>query len=345
MIDVDAFLSPLAEDAPSGENLEYDPDFLALEAAARGKPEQEYGDTRIEAEEPDWKDIEQRALALLGRSRDLRPAMLLTRALTRNQGIAGLAQGLDLSARLVDEMWDTVHPQLDPDDDNDPLMRINALSALVDEQGLLRDLRAAGLVTVPGFGTCTVRQVEQALGLLEVSGGDETLSSTQIEGMVRDAAARGETNEAQAALDHLQKLVRVIDERVGSDRSLDARALVARLTPIANMWANATGGATDPAGTGPAPESGAAAPGARAGGAGAAGELRSREDAVRLLGKVCEFIERTEPTNPAPLLIRRAQRLMTMSFVDIMREMAPEGMDSISKIAGLAGGEYDESEG
>ncbi len=69
----------------------------------------------------------------------------------------------------------------------------------------------------------------------------------------------------------------------------------------------------------------------------AVGEIRSRDDALRLLDKVSEFLERNEPTNPAPLLIRRARRLMTMSFVDIMREMAPEGMDSIEKIAGPTG--------
>ena len=41
------------------------------------------------------------------------------------------------------------------------------------------------------------------------------------------------------------------------------------------------------------------------------GEIGTREDAVRMLDLVCSYLERHEPSNPAPLFIRRAQRLMT----------------------------------
>ena len=55
-----------------------------------------------------------------------------------------------------------------------------------------------------------------------------------------------------------------------------------------------------------------------------------------MLDRVCDYLDRHEPTNPAPLLIRRAQRLMTMNFLEIVREMAPEGLDSLQKITGVA---------
>ena len=331
MIDVDGLVAPLGEENPCGDNLEYDPEFLALEEAARGKPEREIGGARIDAEEPDWRDVEQRAVALLSRTRDLRPAMLLTRALTRNDGVRGLAQALEYAARLVDERWDHLHPQLDPEDGNDPIMRVNALSALVDDSGLIRDLRAAQFASAPGVGACTVRDAQVALGLLEAGDQQPAFGQSQIEGMLRDGAARGEGNYAQQALDHLRRLVRTLDERTGTAQALDVAPLIYALTPLAKMYASSVG--TGEAGGGA--EAGDAAAGAMSAGASAPGELRSREDAIRLLTKVCEFIERTEPTSPAPLLIRRAQRLMTMNFVDIMREMAPEGIDSISKIAGL----------
>ena len=51
-------------------------------------------------------------------------------------------------------------------------------------------------------------------------------------------------------------------------------------------------------------------------------------DAHRALERVCEWIERNEPSNPAPLLIRRAQRLMSKSFIDIIRDLAPETLPS-----------------
>jgi type VI secretion system protein ImpA len=65
----------------------------------------------------------------------------------------------------------------------------------------------------------------------------------------------------------------------------------------------------------------------------------SRDQALRALDKVCAYLERAEPTNPAPLLIRRAQRLMSMSFLEIMRDMAPDALGPVHNIAGVREGE------
>jgi type VI secretion system protein ImpA len=65
------------------------------------------------------------------------------------------------------------------------------------------------------------------------------------------------------------------------------------------------------------------------------GQIASREDAIRVLENVCKFIEQSEPSNPAPLLIRRAQRLMSRSFMEIIQDLAPESIDQIKKLAGL----------
>ena len=67
----------------------------------------------------------------------------------------------------------------------------------------------------------------------------------------------------------------------------------------------------------------------------AIGEIRSREDAVRVLERVCAFIERTEPANPAPLFIRRAQQLLTKSFMEIIQDLAPDSLGQIQKMVGL----------
>jgi type VI secretion system protein ImpA len=64
------------------------------------------------------------------------------------------------------------------------------------------------------------------------------------------------------------------------------------------------------------------------------GTIASRDDALRMLDRVCEWIERNEPSHPAPLLIRRAQRLMTKSFVEIIRDLAPDGMSQVQMLAG-----------
>jgi type VI secretion system protein ImpA len=64
------------------------------------------------------------------------------------------------------------------------------------------------------------------------------------------------------------------------------------------------------------------------------GVLRNREDAIAQLLTVAAYVEKTEPTNPAPLLIRRAQRLMGKNFMDIIRDLASDGLGQVERIAG-----------
>ena len=98
------------------------------------------------------------------------------------------------------------------------------------------------------------------------------------------------------------------------------------LQPVADACARALGGAVDAAAANqesPAPAGSAS------------GEIRSRDDALRQLDRGREFIERTEPANPAPLLIRRAQRLMRKTFVEIIEDLTPDSLGTIKSIAGI----------
>ena len=45
-------------------------------------------------------------------------------------------------------------------------------------------------------------------------------------------------------------------------------------------------------------------------------------------------MERTEPSHPAPMLIRRAQRLLDLNFFQIIEELVPEGLQKIESLAG-----------
>ena len=119
MIDLDQLLAEASESPPCGPDLEYDAAFLELEQAARGKPEQQYGDTLVPAEEPAWPQVRRLAEGLLGRSKDLRIAALFTQALVTTEGFPGLKAGCDILNGLIERYWEQVHPQLDPDDEDD----------------------------------------------------------------------------------------------------------------------------------------------------------------------------------------------------------------------------------
>ena len=111
-MDLQQLLVAAAESPPGGANLEYDPRFLALEEAARGKPEQDMAGTVVPAVEPDWPQVSEQAEALLLVSKDLRIAMHLVRALTRLENLAGFTAGIGFVSELLERYWDDVHPRL-----------------------------------------------------------------------------------------------------------------------------------------------------------------------------------------------------------------------------------------
>lgn len=332
-LDVQALLAPISEERPCGDDLEYDAAFMALEDAARGKPEQQFGDTVIPAQDPDWRAMRQGALDLMNRTRDLRLAVHLLRADTRMNGFTGFAQGLQLIRGLLDQHWDHVYPMLDVDDDHDPTMRLNALAPLSDGETVLADLRQARIGREPRG--VTVRQLELAAGRAEPTEGELVLGEAAVREAL--AALMAEDADLAEALRSVHETVRgieaVIGERAGGTAGPDLSPLRQMVRMIDDLVQRASdGGEASATSVGEAP-GGAAEPGAPA--AGGPGVLRTREDVQRALDRVCEWIERHEPTNPAPLLIRRAQRLMGKNFLDIIRDLAPDGLSEVERIAGV----------
>jgi type VI secretion system protein ImpA len=248
--------------------------------------------------------------------------------------VDGLADGLALLHGLLARYWDGLHPALDADDDDGPLMRMNALAALVDPTVGLKAVRGADWL-VHGGVRCDVRTGLRVLGI-EPDGPEPDLSPTALERLIRAATGSGVGNSARRAIETARTLAALLDERVGAHRAPDLKPLSQMLRPLADAFDRAAGVEV---GASPVPEAGATPQAAGASdvaspAAAAPGRIASREDASRALDAVCEWLERQEPANPAPLLIRRAQRLMTMNFLDIMRDMAPDALGAVETIAG-----------
>lgn len=71
----------------------------------------------------------------------------------------------------------------------------------------------------------------------------------------------------------------------------------------------------------------AAAQGGGAAPASVPGTIQSREDVVRALDRICEFYARTEPSSPVPMLLQRARRLVDKSFLEVLRDLVPDGLN------------------
>ena len=334
---VESLLSPISEALPSGDDLEYDAAFTALEAAARPKEEQQFGDTVIPFVEPEWRTLIGSATELLKRSKDIRVAVLTLRAATRTQGIGGFSLGLTLLIELMERFWDTIHPQLDAEDDNDPTMRMNALAPLADSGMVLRDLYDCALGTSRTIGAIRVRDIAIAQNKLAALGSDPGYSLAQVEGALLDIySAQPEMLETAIGTAVLaQKLEALIEVKTGRADQIDLKPL-RTITHLLRQACKATTGAASPEAevANEQDSDGGAAGTVRSGGGLNRGEINTRHDALLMLDKVIHFLEKTEPGNPAPLLIKRAKRLVGVSLIDIMNELAPDALSSIQNITG-----------
>jgi len=331
---VDALQAPISEASPCGDDLEYDPAFTAAETAALGKPEQQFGDTVIPAVDPDWNQVGDLATDLLRRSKDVRPAVLLLRTATRRQGVVGFGFGMQLLTGLLDRHWDAIHPQLDADDDNDPTMRLNALAPLSDESLVPRDLYDALIGHSRSVGPLRVRDVAVARNALAPMG-DAGYSPTQVQGALEEILA--DHPDAAAALRAVAPAVtglqNLLSERSGRADAVDFSRLRAIGQVLQQAVQAATGAAdtqADGADAEPAAE-GRPGPGAASA---MRGEIATRQDALQTLDRVIDYLKRTEPGNPAPLLIERAKKLIGVSFLDIIANLAPDAMNAIEHVTG-----------
>jgi len=342
MIDVERLLAPIPDGPPAGPDLDriHDAEFMALEAAASGRPEQQYGKTIVPAVEPDWLSVRNKSEALLLRTKDLRVALLLARALTRLENVEGIAAGLHLIREILSRYWESLHPALE--DGNDATLRLYALGALGDQQRFLHDVRNACFIASPQLGRVLVRDVLIAEGKLPPSNGN-ALTQAQLDGLARDAVAK-QTTSLRAAIDAIESvgaLERLLKERgvLTHDAAPDLRSLRELLQPAAALSARAlTGAKRTPEDSEERRETVlhvearnvTEVPTTMV----SQGEITSRDDVIRMLDRVCEYMERTEPSSPVPLLIRRAQRLMNRNFVEIIQDLAPASLSDIQKLAG-----------
>jgi type VI secretion system protein ImpA len=336
------WLVGLDESEPCGPDLEYDNDFLALSQAAAGKPETQFSP----AEPPDWLQVRSLAESLNERTRDLRVARYWLRARLRTEGFATLAPCLRLFEQLMVRWWNELHPR---PDDGDVFARLNVLAEFSSLDALLGDVRQSWLLNDRAIGQISVRDVEIAQGLLIPRDDESPPSRGQIESMLADAVADNpqvatQCSDAVAALDALAE---ALSTRVGYGEQPDFEALRAVLRAVESVSPSASGGgdadsdafSSDDDSSGSSDDGGDDEPAPRRGrsrgASGGMGSIESREDAVRAIGLVCDYLERNEPTNPASNLLRRAQRLIDRNFLQLVREFAPDALGEVARILGV----------
>jgi type VI secretion system protein ImpA len=347
-------------DEPSGENLEYDPAFISLELAAQPGEERQVGDAVIAAAEPDHAEVIAQAMDVLGRSHDLRAAVFLATSALRTRGLPAFAEVTGYIRGVLEQFWDTCHPQLDADDDDDPTMRVNAVAALAGNDTVLRALRITPLTDSRTFGRLTIRDVMIEAGDIAAPEDAENLPDAATIAAAFADTAPEKLETALAALERahadVKAIAAVFDDRIGTqgpdleplERLLRRMVMRLREAGAGGAGAEDAGDAGAGAGAGEAEAGGPAGDdagpvrAARPAAAGGAGAINGPQDVTAAIDRIVAYYNRFEPSSPVPLLLARVKRLVGASFLDIIKDMAPDGQDNVKVVAGLRDEEEDD---
>jgi type VI secretion system protein ImpA len=315
---------PLTAQSPCGVSLEETQTLAALEAY------RVFGRLTPAETEPEWRRLRTSCLDALKETKDLRILAHLMAASLRLESLPDVLSLFTVVDTWLTRYWDTVYPLID----DDAIMRRNALSLFADRVGIVDALRRLPVTIDERAGPISVRDFDVASGVLVQKEPDVRQLSTDL---IRAALAAADSatvrglsglvTAASAALQSVESTM--LSKGGGSDMvpKLDDAAQTLRrmqemLAPhVIDIQESSPAAATS---------AGVSAPKA-----GEVGSVSSRRDVIRALDTVTNYYLQNEPSSLVPVVIERAKRLVSMSFLDALAEVAPEVVDPVKKAVGV----------
>jgi type VI secretion system protein ImpA len=344
VIDLDLLLQPISDENPAGESLRYSGIYDEIAEARRADDGLNQGDWKTEQKLADYpKVIELGVNALASQSKDLQIAVWLTEAVSRRHGFAGFRDSLRLLSGIQERFWDTLHPEID---EGDMEARANAISWL-DVQIPLA-LRGTPITIVSNYNfndwedstkydypeNIDSLPMEQQAPLKELKAQAE--KENRVNAMMwakeKTLTKRDTVERVNFVLDEiwaaLADLNRVIEEKFDRNQmpglSNVRNTLDAIHTRVKLLLEEKRLEEPDPieefeeesaSAVGEGSEDGAP----RSGGMG--GAINNRKDALRRLGEIAAFFQKTEPHSPVSYLVQRAVKWGNMGLETWLQEV------------------------
>lgn len=346
-MDIALLLAPISADQPGGSDLSFSPEIDAIQEMRReDDPTLDQGEWLAALKSADWTGVVRSCESILTvKSKDLRVAGWLVDAWARLRGFEGLADGLDLTAGLLEGYWDQLHPL--PEDGDDEEQRVGNLRwlaarveqlvpaiALVAHGGRRTTLAAINLARTRRLAAAHVAINPIAVPAAGAAPAEPALT---LETVWRDVTASGRENgrtrrahvtRARSALARVQAAVDArlhadapsfVAPRAALDEALDQLGRLERecgfSEPMTDAAAAADVGASPGSSTDAPTTADAAVP----------GRIETRAQALEQLRRVAAFFRSTEPHSPVAYLADKAVRWSEMPLHEWLRAVVKDG--------------------
>ena len=340
MLDFEPLTIPVSAEDPSGPDLdsEGNAEYLNFFAGTEPllpmsyfevvKPSGERG--RFDPKAVDFETPLAAAKPLLTRTRDLRVLVLLAKLSILNRDLTGFTRCLVAIASLLETQWATVHPR---DDNGDFTYRAVTIESLDVLPTVVNPLQFQPLIDNRRYGVISYRSYQVAKG--EIASTEEAdLDLATIERIVAETdldilkTISTKLNELAAVIARIKTIWL---DKAGPSRPLGLERVAGTVDGIAS-WLQQLVRQRDPAAVelsqdGPAASSNGEIPG-EASELAQVGTVKSQAQAAAALEAIAEYFARSEPSNPALLLVRQAHEMVGKSFVEVMRMLVPAHVEA-----------------
>jgi len=349
VIDLEAMLSPISEEKPSGENLRYSGLYDEITEARRADEDVDQGDWKIALKIADFRQVFNLAApALTSQTKDLQIAVWLSESLVKLHGFAGLRDGLKLVGGLQENFWETLFPEIDEGDMEGRANAIEGLSkqtAFAIKQAKITqgesysffDWEDSKRFDIPNnIATLDTADQEKYRELQEQAEKENRVTADRWRAAIA-ASRRNFYEEVNLTIEECwteyRELNRVIEEKYDRNQmpglSLLEKALDAVQTQVKKLLEEKRAEEPDPEveeteAAGETVEGEVvAADGSRTVAAGV-GAIQSRQDALKRLGQLAEFFRKSEPHSPVSYLVQRAVKWGNMPLESWLQEVVKD---------------------
>ncbi|WP_295527175.1 type VI secretion system ImpA family N-terminal domain-containing protein [Novosphingobium sp. Chol11] len=326
-IDIEALIAPISESEPSGPDLSYDSDRQEIEAAFDTSVSDDSG----AASDVDWRALLRTITAQAEKTRDTWLAIYMMRAGAKAGQLGTIEDGAQLLAGLFENLWDSVHPQLD---EYGFQGRKGPCEGLTRIGEFLNPLRNVVLLEHPRLGRYSGADFQRfaAGGTDEAGYGmfralleettDEDLGAiierlNTISASIRRADTVMVANAGHETGTNFQPIYAVLDE------------LARGVSGFLRVQSAAEGDASD---SGESFDDGNSDSDSDGGSLSMSGRINSRPDVLRAITAIEEYYTRKEPASPVPFALRRVRDWVNLDFMAILEEIAPGGLEEARKV-------------
>jgi len=330
-------LTPIPGDNPGGANLRHAPIYDQIKEARRQEDSGPQGDWEHEIKSANYKQVVQLTQDTIAtKSKDLQLAVWLAEALIYQEHLPGLCAGLTLLQGLIESFWDSLYPELE---DGDAEFRATPLEWLGNyfdpSKGSSPAMAVRRIpITKSGLDWFQYKTSRSVPSEAETQGNetksearkaalaDKKLTPEEFDLAFRDTPKtfyRQLESDFKTAAENLEALDSICKEKFADvapgfrelrraieDVSQSARILLQEKLkqdpdPVAPSEIPAEGvEGTEALSADGMPEEGLESSGTL--------ELRTRQDALRMLIAAARFLRRSSPSDPVPYLVLRAVR-------------------------------------